>query len=62
MCLGYEELNDNEDLRRDLILAAMVGKKDLEGKNRHQSWYCARGDMENRIKEQELHLFAVQNI
>lgn len=28
LALGYEDLNDHEDLRHDLLLAALVGKKD----------------------------------
>jgi len=31
LCLGYEDLNDHDDLRRDPLLAALVGKEDLEG-------------------------------
>ena len=107
LALGYEDLNDHDDLMRDPLLALALGKRDLEGRNRHrkqdkgkalESWsrsrrviakaehlekganprfivtnldedyaspqslyektYCARGDMENRIKEQQLDLFA----
>ena len=34
LCLGYEDLNDHDELRSDPLLAAMVGKKDLEGAGR----------------------------
>jgi hypothetical protein len=34
LCLGYEDLNDHDDLRRDPLLAAVVGKKDVEGADR----------------------------
>lgn len=34
LILGYEDLNDHDDLRRDPALALAVGKVDLEGKNR----------------------------
>src|SRR5437764_11075260 len=31
LCLGYEDLNDHDQLRADPVLAAMVGKTDLKG-------------------------------
>jgi hypothetical protein len=34
LCLGYEDLNDHEQLRWDPLLAVLVGKKDPEGDNR----------------------------
>ncbi len=34
LCLGYEDLNDHDDLRRDPLLAVLVGKSDPEGKHR----------------------------
>jgi hypothetical protein len=34
LALGYEDLNDHDDLRRDPLLAVMVGKKDPMGENR----------------------------
>lgn len=36
LCLGYEDLNDHDELRRDPLLALAVGKKDLEGKSREK--------------------------
>lgn len=36
ICLGYEDLNDHEDLRRDLCLSVMVEKRDVEGIHRRQ--------------------------
>ena len=33
-------------------------KQEYEGKSLYEELYCARGDMENRIKEQQLCLFA----
>jgi hypothetical protein len=33
-------------------------KRRVVGKDLYEKIYCARGDMENRIKEQQLHLFA----
>jgi len=37
LALGYEDLNDHDDLRRDPLLALVVGKVDLEGEGRrHQ--------------------------
>ena len=119
LALGYEDLNDHDQLRGDPLLAMLSGKADVEGRKaqrRHaesghaarlfsefryrtlhswsrkrrvvakaeclrkgknprfvvtslpaRSWpapqlyeqlYCARGEMENRIKEQQLDLFA----
>lgn len=34
LCLGYEDLNDHDDLRRDRLLALAVGKKDITGNDR----------------------------
>jgi hypothetical protein len=34
LCLGYEDLNDHDDLRCDPLLAALVGKSDVEGADR----------------------------
>jgi hypothetical protein len=34
LALGYEDLNDHEDLRRDPLLAVLVGKRDLTGNQR----------------------------
>ena len=34
LCLGYEDLNDHDDLRRDPLLGLLVGKSDLEGHGR----------------------------
>jgi len=34
LALGYEDLNDHDELRNDPLLAVMVGKKDPTGKDR----------------------------
>jgi hypothetical protein len=34
LALGYEDLNDHDDLRRDPLFAVLVGKEDPEGENR----------------------------
>jgi hypothetical protein len=34
LCLGYEDLNDHDDLRHDPLLAVMVGKRDPTGQDR----------------------------
>lgn len=34
LALGYEDLNDHDDLRRDPLLAVLVGKEDPEGAGR----------------------------
>ena len=34
LALGYEDLNDHDELRHDPLLAALVGKRDLAGQHR----------------------------
>ena len=34
MALGYEDLNDHDDLRRDGLLALLAGKADPSGQDR----------------------------
>jgi hypothetical protein len=34
LALGYEDLNDHDDLRRDPLLGVLVGKQDAVGRNR----------------------------
>jgi hypothetical protein len=34
LALGYEDLNDHSDLRRDPFLATAVGKEDVLGEDR----------------------------
>jgi len=34
LALGYEDLNDHDELRRDSVLALLVGKQDLTGESR----------------------------
>src|SRR4051794_41139896 len=36
LALGYEDLNDHDDLRRDPLLAAVVGKLDPTGQTRQR--------------------------
>ncbi len=36
LCLGYEDLNDHDDLRVDPLLAALVGKADPKGRDRQR--------------------------
>src|SRR3954466_14413097 len=36
LALGYEDLNDHDDLRRDPLLATVVGKDDPTGKSRQR--------------------------
>ena len=40
------------------FIVTSLSKEEIEGKELYEKIYCARGDMENRIKEQQLHLFA----
>src|SRR4051812_34133116 len=37
LALGYEDLNDHDDLRTDPLLATVVGKGDPSGKSRRRS-------------------------
>src|ERR1700737_1124516 len=34
LALGYEDLNDHEELRRDPLLAVLVGEEDVTGEER----------------------------
>ena len=54
IALGDEDVNDHTQLRHDVVT-------NLEGTPQHlyEEIYCARGDMENRIKEQQLWLLAL---
>ena len=37
LALGYEDLNDHDDLKRDPLLALAMGKRDVEGKQRRRA-------------------------
>src|SRR5712692_10140140 len=37
LALGYEDLNDHEELRRDPLLAVLVGKEDVTGEERRRA-------------------------
>jgi len=37
IALGYEDLNDHDDLNRDPLLALALGKADVEGQGRHRA-------------------------
>src|SRR3989441_911144 len=37
LCLGYEDLNDHDQLRADPLLAVMVGKRDPQGQERREA-------------------------
>ena len=72
IALGYEDLNDHDQLRHDPLMALfsenrlgdsapLAGKSTLnrlelapsDGPDRYEQTYCARGEMENLIKEQQ---------
>jgi hypothetical protein len=40
------------------FIVTSLSREQIEGKALYERVYCARGDMENRIKEQQLYLFA----
>jgi hypothetical protein len=50
-----EYLNKGENPR---FIVTSLGKDEIDGKTLYERDYCARGDMENRIKEQQQDLFA----
>jgi hypothetical protein len=37
LALGYEDLNDHDDLCRDPVLALLAGKRDVEGQQRRRA-------------------------
>ena len=43
IALGYEDVNDHDKLRLDPLLAAMCGREDLLGQDRHQSQDKGKG-------------------
>ena len=42
IALGYEDLNDHDDLKWDPLLALALGKKDVEGTSRHRRADCGK--------------------
>jgi hypothetical protein len=50
-----EYLDKGENPR---FVVTSIGKGRMEGKELYEGLYCGRGEMENRVKEQQLHLFA----
>jgi len=40
------------------FVVTSLGDEQLDGRSLYEDFYCARGEMENRIKEQQLDLFA----
>lgn len=50
-----EQLDKGENPR---FVATSLSKKEIGAQELYEDLYCARGDMENRIKEQQLCLFA----
>jgi len=50
-----EQLSKGENPR---FVVTSLSKNDFDAQSLYEDLYCARGDMENRIKEQQLGLFA----
>jgi len=50
--------NTFKKVRIRVLLLHYFHPKNLMPKTLYEEQYCARGDMENRIKEQQLYLFA----
>lgn len=42
LCLGYEDLNDHDELRRDPLLAVLAGRKDPTGQDRRDPRDCGQ--------------------
>jgi len=40
------------------FVVTSISREEIEAKRLYEELYCGRGDMENRIKEQQLHLFS----
>lgn len=40
------------------FIVTSISEVEIDTDEIYEKWYCARGDMENRIKEQQLYLFA----
>jgi len=40
------------------FIVTSISQEEIDTREMYEEWYCARGDMENRIKEQQLQLFA----
>lgn len=63
---GEEDLNDHDELRKDIALQTALGSNprfivtslSADAQGLYDDVYCARGNMENRIKEQQLDLYA----
>ena len=60
LALGYEDLCDHDRLRGDnqRFVVTSLERGRIGTQPLYEQLYCARGDMENRIKEQQLDLFA----
>ena len=50
-----EYIKDKENYR---FVVTSLGFQEVAPQQLYEDWYCARGDMENRIKEQQLDMFA----
>jgi hypothetical protein len=53
-----EHLPGEGDKSNPRFVVTNLAAEDGDAKSLYEDCYCARGDMENRIKEQQLHLFA----
>lgn len=54
--VGKAEYLDKGENPRFVVTS--IGAEEMEGRSLYEDFYCAPGDMENRIKEQQLDLFA----
>jgi hypothetical protein len=54
--VGKAEYLDKGENPRFVVTSLRIGE--MESRSLYENFYCARGDMENRIKEQQLDLFA----
>ena len=56
--IGKAEITEHGRNPRFIVTSLAVDA--IEGQKLYEELYCARGDMENRIKEQQLDLFATR--
>ena len=52
--VGKAEYMDKGENPRFVVTS--IGVEEMEARSLYENFYCARGDMENRIKEQQLDL------
>ena len=59
-CLNVNLAEITQKGRNPRFIVTSLSVDEIEGQKLYEEIYCARGDMENRIKEQQLDLFATR--